>query len=86
MFPWDFDRHLDSQNRKCKVCQWYLINDEMLEDHMELEHPMVTTERVETVEQVTRDSATLDTSHLDCQVKCKFVIDILGVWPSATCT
>ena len=36
MFPWDFDRHLDSQHRKCKVCQWYLINKEMLQDHMEL--------------------------------------------------
>ena len=34
MFPWDFDRHLDSQHRKCKVCQQYLINDEMLQDHM----------------------------------------------------
>ena len=38
MFPWDFDRHLDSQHRKCKVCQRYLINDEMLQDHMELKH------------------------------------------------
>ena len=47
-FPWDFDRHLDSQHRKCKVCQQYLINDEMLEDHMELEHPTVATEQVET--------------------------------------
>ena len=59
MFPWDFDRHLDSQHRKCKVSQWYLINKEMLQDHIELEHPTVT---VETEEQVTRDSATLDTS------------------------
>ena len=39
MFPWDFDRHLVSQHRKCKVCQQYLINEEMLQDHMELEHP-----------------------------------------------
>ena len=72
MFPWDFDRHLDSQHRKCKVCQWYLINDEMLQDHMELEHPTVTVELVETEEQVTRDSVTLDTSCQDHQVKCKY--------------
>ena len=71
MFPWDFDRHLDSQYRKCKVCQQYLINDEMLQDHMELEHPMVTVKPVKTEEQVTRDSVTLDTSHQDHQVKCK---------------
>ena len=49
MFPWDFDRHLDSQHRKCKVCQWYLINDEMLEDHMELERPMVATEKMKII-------------------------------------
>ena len=70
--PWDFDRHLDSQHRKCKACQRYLINDEMLEDHMELKHPMVTTEPVETKEQVTRDSATWDTSCQDRQVKCQY--------------
>ena len=56
MFPWDFDRHLDSQHRKCKVCQLYLSNDEMLQDHMELEYPVVTVEQVKTEEQVTRDS------------------------------
>ena len=72
MFPWDFDRHLDSQHRKYKVSQWYLINKEMLQDHMELEHPTVTVEPVKTKEQVTRDSATLDTSRQDCQVKCKY--------------
>ena len=72
MFPWDFDRHLDSQHRKCKVCQQYLINDEMLQDHMKLEHPMVTDEPVKTKEQVTRDSVTLDTSRQDHQVKCKY--------------
>ena len=72
MCPWDFDRHLDSQHRKCKGCQWYLINEEMLQDHMELEHPTVTAEPVETKEQVTRDSATLDTNRQDCQVKCKY--------------
>ena len=70
MFPWDFDRHLDSQHRKCEVCQQYLINDDMLQDHMELKHPMVTAELVETEEQVTRDAATLDTSRQDRQVKC----------------
>ena len=72
MFPWDFDRHLDSQYRKCKVCQQYLTIDEMLQDHMELEHPMATVEWDETEEQVTRDSATLDTSRQDRQVKCKY--------------
>ena len=72
MLPWDFDRHLDSQHRKCKVCQQYLINDEMLQDHMELKHPMVTVEPVETEEQVTRDSVTLDTSCQDHQVKCTY--------------
>ena len=72
MFPWDFDRHLDSQHRKCKVCQQYLINEEMLQDRMELKHPMVTAKPVETEEQVTRDSATLDTSRQDHQVKCKY--------------
>ena len=51
MFPWDFDRHLDSQHRKYKVCQLYLSNDEMLQDHMELEHLMVTDEQA----QVTMD-------------------------------
>ena len=66
MFPWDFDRHLDSQHRKCKVCQWYPINEEMLQDHMELKHPMVTVKPVKMKEQVTRDSATLDTSCQDC--------------------
>ena len=71
MFPWDFDRHLDSQHRKCKVCQQYLLNDEMLQDHMELKHPTVADEQVETEEQVTMDSATLDTSCQDHQVKCK---------------
>ena len=50
MFPWDFDRHLDSQHNKCKVCQWYLINVEMLQDHMELKHPTFTVEPVETEE------------------------------------
>ena len=72
MLPWDFDRHLDSQHSRCKVCQQYLINKEMLQDHMELEHPTVAVELVVTEEQVARDSATLDTSRQDCQVKCKY--------------
>ena len=72
MSPWDFDRHLDSQNSRCKVCQQYLVDEEMLQDHMDLEHPMVTVEPVMTEEQVTRDSVTLDTNCQDCQVKCKY--------------
>ena len=71
IFPWDFDRHLDSQHRKYKMCQQSLMN-EMLQDHMKLEHPTATFEWDETEEQVTRDSATLDTSCQDCQVKCKY--------------
>ena len=39
---------------------------------MELEHPAVTIEPIETEEQVTRDSVTLDTSRKDHQVKCKY--------------
>ena len=54
------------------MCQQYLANEEMLQDHMDLEHPTVTTEPVMTEEKVTRDLATLDTDHQDCQVKCKF--------------
>ena len=37
MFPWDFD----SLHSKCKVCQHYLENEEMLLDHMDLKHPTV---------------------------------------------
>ena len=75
MFPWYFYRHLDSQHSRCKVCQQYLENEEMLQDHMELEHPTVMVEPVVTEEQVTRDSATLDTDTQDYQehqVKCKY--------------
>ena len=72
MFPWDFDRHLDSQHSRCKVCQQYLVDEEMLQDHMDLKHPMVAVEPVVTEEQVTRDSATLETNHQDHQVKCKY--------------
>ena len=72
MFPWDFDRHLDSQHSRYKVCQQYLINEEMLQDHMELKHPTVAVELVMTGEQVTRDPVTLDPGHQNCQVKCKY--------------
>ena len=72
MFPWDFDRHLDSQHSKCKVCQQYLVNEEMLLDHMDLKHPTVASEPVVTEEQVTEDTATLETDHQDRQVKCKY--------------
>ena len=65
MFPWEFDRHLDFQHSNCKVCQQYLVNEEMLQDHMDLEHPTVTAKPVVTEEQVTRDSATLETDHQD---------------------
>ena len=70
MFPWDFDRHLDSQHSKCKVCQQYLVDEEMLQDHMDLKHPTVTPEPVVTKEQVTVGPATLETDRQDCQVKC----------------
>ena len=69
MFPWDFDRHLDSLQSKCKVCQQYLVNKEMLVDHLDLEHPMVAPEPVVTEDQVTKDPATLEADH---QVKCKY--------------
>ena len=39
---------------------------------MEHEHPMVMDMQVETEAQVTMDSATLDTSRQDHQVKCKY--------------
>ena len=44
MFPWDFDRHLDLLHSKCKVCQQYLVNEEMILDHMDLKHPTVAPE------------------------------------------
>ena len=72
MFPWDFNKHLDFQHRKCKKCQQYLKDDDMLQDHKELEHPMVMDTQVETEAQVTKDPATLDTSCQDRQVKCKY--------------
>ena len=72
MFPWDFDRHLDSLHSKCKVCQQYLVNEEMLLDHMDLEHPMVTLKPVVTEDQVTEDTATLEVDRQYRQVKCKY--------------
>ena len=72
MFPWDFNRHLDSQHSKCKVCQQYLVNEEMLLDYMDLKHPTVTPEPVVTEDQVTEDPATLEADRQDCQVKCKY--------------
>ena len=72
MFPWDFDRHLDLLHSKCKVCQQYLVNEEMLQDHMDLEHPTVTPEPVVMESQVTKDPVTLETDRQDCQVMCKY--------------
>ena len=72
MFPWDFDRHLDLLHSKCKVCQQYLVNEEMLLDHMDLEHPAVTPEPVVTESQVTEHPETMEADHQDRQVKCKY--------------
>ena len=72
MFPWDFDRYLDSLHSKCKVCQQYLVNEEMLLDHMDLKHPTVTPEPVVMESQVTEDPATLEADCQDCQVMCKY--------------
>ena len=38
------------------MCQQYLVVEEMLQDHMDLEHPMVAVELAMTEEQVTRNS------------------------------
>ena len=72
MFPWDFDRHLDSLHSKCKVCQQYPVNKEMLLDHMDLKHQIVTPMPVVTEDQVTEDQATLEADRQDSQVKCKY--------------
>ena len=72
MFAWDFNKHLVSLHRKCDRCQQNLKNDDQLQDHMELEHPTVTDMHIGTELQVTTDPATLNTSHQDCQVKCKY--------------
>ena len=72
MFPWDFNKHLDIQHRKGEKCQQYLKDDDLLWDDMKLKHPMVTDTQVETEAQVTTDPVTLDTSHQNCQVKCKY--------------
>ena len=72
MFPWDFDRHLDLLHSKCKVCQQYLVNKEMLLDHMDLKHPTVTPDPVVTESQVTEDPVTLEADCQDHQVMCKY--------------
>ena len=72
MFPWDFDRHLDSLHSKCKVCQQYLVNEEMPLNHMDLEHPTFIPEPVVTEDQVTEGPATLEAECQDNQVKCKY--------------
>ena len=72
MFPWDFDRHLDLLHSKCKVCQQYLVNEEMLLDHMDLKHPTVAPDPVAMESQVTEDPATLEADCQDCQVMCKY--------------
>ena len=69
MFPWDFDRHLDSQHSRCKVRQQYLVDEKMLQDYMDLKHPTLAVKPVVTEEQATRDSATLDADRQDHQVK-----------------
>ena len=72
MFPWDFNKHLNVKHRKCKKYQQYLKDDDLPWDHMENEHPTFMDMQVGTEPQVTMDPATLDTSHQDCQVKCKY--------------
>ena len=72
MFPWDFDRHLYSLHSKCKVCQQYLVDKEMLLDHMDLEHPTVIPKPVVAESQVTEDPVTLEADPQDIQVKCKY--------------
>ena len=72
MFPWDFDRHLDLLHSKCKVCQQYLVNEEMLLDHMDLKHPAVTPEPVVTESHVTEHPKTMEADHQDRQVKCNY--------------
>ena len=54
------------------MCQQYLVNKEMLLDHMDLKHPTVTPEPVVTESQVTEHSETMEADHQDCQVKCKY--------------
>ena len=72
MFPWDFNNHLDLKHRKCEKCQQYLKDDILLWDHMENEHPTVMDMQGETDSHITMDPVTLDTSHQDHQVKCKY--------------
>ena len=72
MFCQHFNKHLDVQYRKCEKCKQYLKDNNLLWDHMELEHQMFTNMQVGTEPQVTTDPATLDTSHQGHQVKCKY--------------
>ena len=63
MFPWDFNnKHLDVKHRKCKKCQQYLKDDDLLWDYMEWENSEVTDTQVGSEPQVTTDPVTLDTS------------------------
>ena len=66
MFPWDFDRDLYLLHSKCKVCQQYLVNKEILLDHMDLEHPTVAPEPVVTESQVTKHPETMEADCQDC--------------------
>ena len=52
--------------------QQYLVNEEMLLDHMDLKQPTVTPEPVVTESQVTKGPATLEADCQDYQVKCKY--------------
>ena len=72
MFPWNFNKHLDVKHRKCKKCQQYLKDDNLLQDHTEWEHPEVTNTQIGTEPQVIPDPATQDTTGQDCWVKCKY--------------
>ena len=72
MFPWDFNSHLDSLHRKCEECQLYLNDDDEFWEHREIEHITSMDTQAQAEPQVSPDSATLDTSHQDRQVKCKY--------------
>ena len=72
MFPWDFNNHLDKLHRKCEVCEQYLNDNKQLQDRMEIVHHTTPQPQVEAEPQVTMDPEILDTSHQDCQVKCKY--------------
>ena len=72
MFPWDFNNHLDSLHRKCQECQLYLKDDEQLREHREIEHPTALDMQAQAEPQVSLNPVTLDISHQDHQVKCKY--------------